>query len=253
MRSTTVTGGVAAGRAAADAAVSALVEAVRGGELRFAGHQELCELLRSVIGNTSAHVVAMTGSYFRGDAVPVLVAEDEARFTKVTYNYYDQLNGYTYMKSLGIGYHFYQGRYTEAIGEVLDTDKKTILHIPSVQSGESTKDKLREVDEIIDSFGEVDHQDEKTGVIFVKRHSDQEMIKVADLSRQGFMNGDISTVMSPRTVISWAQNAHIFGDVGYAFRVSFLNKCDDAERTLVAEYYQRVFASDLPESVVGQA
>jgi cobaltochelatase CobS len=79
------------------------------------------------------------------------------------------------------------------------------------------------------------------------------MIKVADLSRQGFINGDISTVMSPRTVISWAQNAHIFGDVGYAFRVSFLNKCDEAERPLIAEYYQRVFGEDLPESVVGKA
>jgi cobaltochelatase CobS len=79
------------------------------------------------------------------------------------------------------------------------------------------------------------------------------MIKVADLSRQGFMNGDISTVMSPRTVISWAQNAHIFGDVGYAFRVSFLNKCDETERPLIAEYYQRVFGVDLPESVVGKA
>src|SRR5215475_7798948 len=79
------------------------------------------------------------------------------------------------------------------------------------------------------------------------------MIKVADLSRQGFINGDISTVMSPRTVISWAQNAHIFGDIGYAFRVSFLNKCDESERPLIAEYYQRVFGEDLPESVVGKA
>ena len=79
----------------------------------------------------------------------------------------------------------------------------------------------------------------------------QKMIKVADLSRQGFVNGDISTVMSPRTVISWAQNAAIFKDVGFAFRLSFLNKCDEAERQLVAEYYQRVFGEDLPESVAG--
>lgn len=76
------------------------------------------------------------------------------------------------------------------------------------------------------------------------------MVKVADLTRQGFINGDISTVMSPRTVITWAQNAEIFKDVGFAFRLSFLNKCDEAERTLVAEYYQRVFGKDLPESVV---
>ncbi|MHA6316943.1 cobaltochelatase subunit CobS [Altererythrobacter sp. CAU 1778] len=77
-----------------------------------------------------------------------------------------------------------------------------------------------------------------------------DMIKVAALTRQGFINGDISTVMSPRTVINWAQNADIFKDVGFAFRLTFLNKCDDAERTLVAEYYQRVFGVDLPESIV---
>jgi cobaltochelatase CobS len=78
-------------------------------------------------------------------------------------------------------------------------------------------------------------------------------IKVAELSRQGFINGDISTVMSPRTVISWAQNALIFGDVGFAFRVTFLNKCDETERPLIAEYYQRVFGTDLPESVAAKA
>ena len=88
----------------------------------------------------------MTGSYFRGDSVPVLSPEDEALFTKITYNYYEQLNGYMFLKSLGIGYHFYQGKYTSAIGEILDTDKKTILHIPNVNSGESTKDKHSEVD-----------------------------------------------------------------------------------------------------------
>jgi len=79
------------------------------------------------------------------------------------------------------------------------------------------------------------------------------MVKVAELTRQGFMAGDISTVMSPRTVISWAQNALILGDLGFAFRLSFLNKCDEAERPLVAEYYQRVFGKDLPESIVGKA
>jgi cobaltochelatase CobS len=78
------------------------------------------------------------------------------------------------------------------------------------------------------------------------------MVKVAEMTRQGFINGDISTVMSPRTVITWAQNTAIFKNVGFAFRLSFLNKCDDAERALVAEYYQRVFGQDLPESVVGK-
>ncbi len=79
------------------------------------------------------------------------------------------------------------------------------------------------------------------------------MVRVADLTRQGFINGDISTVMSPRTVITWAQNAAIFKDIGFAFRLTFLNKCDEAERMLVAEYYQRVFGEDLPESVVAKA
>ena len=80
-----------------------------------------------------------------------------------------------------------------------------------------------------------------------------DMVKVADLTRQGFINGDISTVMSPRTVITWAQNTEIFKDPGFAFRLSFLNKCDETERMLVAEYYQRVFGTDLPESVVSKA
>jgi superfamily II DNA or RNA helicase len=140
----------------------------------------LGELVRSVVNNTSAHVIAMTGSYFRGDTIPVLEPADEARFRKVSYNYYEQLDGYTYLKSLGIGYHFYQGRYTDAIGEILDTDKKTILHIPNVQSGESTKDKHREVDEIIDAFGTVELQD-ADGVLHVRRASDGKVIKVADL------------------------------------------------------------------------
>jgi cobaltochelatase CobS len=80
------------------------------------------------------------------------------------------------------------------------------------------------------------------------------MVRVADMTRKGFINGDISTVMSPRTVITWAQNTLIFNnDPGFAFRLSFLNKCDENERALVAEYYQRVFGKDLPESVVSRA
>ncbi|MEL7349770.1 MAG: cobaltochelatase subunit CobS, partial [Pseudomonadota bacterium] len=74
------------------------------------------------------------------------------------------------------------------------------------------------------------------------------MVTVADLTRQAFMNGDLSTVMSPRTVIAWAQNAEIFGDVGFAFRLTFLNKCDELERQLVAEIYQKCFGKELPES-----
>ncbi|CAN2526846.1 DEAD/DEAH box helicase [Burkholderia pseudomallei] len=145
------------------------------------GENRLGELLRSVMAKSDAHIVAMTGSYFRGDSVPVLLPEDEAQFTKVTYNYYEQLNGYTFLKSLGIGYHFYQGKYTSAIEEILDTDKKTILHIPSVQSGESTKDKYDEVDRILDIIGTVTHRDPDTCVIHIKRHGDGRNLKVADL------------------------------------------------------------------------
>ena len=75
------------------------------------------------------------------------------------------------------------------------------------------------------------------------------MIKVASLTRKGFIAGDISTVMSPRTVLNWSNNAEIFKDIGYAFRVTFLNKCDDAEKSIIAEYYQRCFGEDLPESL----
>jgi cobaltochelatase CobS len=82
-----------------------------------------------------------------------------------------------------------------------------------------------------------------------RRRIVERMVAVAELTRQGFVNGDISTVMSPRTVITWAENAEIFGDVGFAFRLTFLNKCDEAERPLVAEYYQRCFGVELPESV----
>ena len=142
---------------------------------------KLGALVRSLMAHTSAHLIAMTGSYFRGDGRPVLDPSDEAKFTKVTYNYYQQLSGYEYLKTLGIGYHFYQGKYTSAIHEVLDTDRKTIVHIPSVQSGESTQDKYREVDEIIDSFGVVDHVDPASGIISVRRSSDGRIIKVADL------------------------------------------------------------------------
>ena len=144
-------------------------------------NSRLGTLLHSVMNKSSVHIVAMTGSYFRGDGVPVLAPEDEAKFTKVTYNYYEQLNGYDHLKSLGIGYHFYQGRYTGAINEILDTDKKTILHIPSVNAGESTKDKYQEVDTILDSIGEVESQDQETGIIHLKRNSDGKILKVANL------------------------------------------------------------------------
>ena len=74
------------------------------------------------------------------------------------------------------------------------------------------------------------------------------MVRLADLTRKGFMAGDLSTVMSPRTVLTWSENARIFNDITLAFRLSFLNKCDEVERPIIAEYYQRVFGVDLPES-----
>ena len=113
----------------------------------------LGDLLHNVMSGTNVQIIAMTGSYFRGDAVPILTPEDEAEFDKVTYTYYEQLNGYTYLESLGIGYHFYQGSYLDdgALDAVLDTHKKTIVHIPNVNSKESTAvGKHEEVERIYD-------------------------------------------------------------------------------------------------------
>jgi hypothetical protein len=138
-------------------------------------------LLRDVMHGSDVHIVAMTGSYFRGDSVPVLSPEDEAKFTPVTFNYYDQLNGYEHLRSLGIGHHFYQGKYTDAIHEVLDLNKKTIVHIPSVNSGESTRDKIEEVGRIIDAIGQVESTDPDTGFISVRRQDTGEIVRVADL------------------------------------------------------------------------
>ncbi len=145
------------------------------------GDNKLGLVLSSVMDKSNAHVVAMTGSFFRGDSVPILLPEDEEKFIKVKYDYYQQLNGYDYLKSLGIGYHFYQGRYTSAINEVLDENKKTIIHIPSVNSGESTKDKYEEVNRIIDSLGELDYQDPDNGVLYVKSKTTGKTLKIADL------------------------------------------------------------------------
>jgi superfamily II DNA or RNA helicase len=144
-------------------------------------NNKLGSLIKQLISSSNVHILAMTGSYFRGDSVPVLLPEDEVKFDKVTYNYYDQLNGYEHLKSLGIGYHFYQGKWISAIGDILDTDKKTILHIPSVNSGESTKQKEDEVDFILDSIGNRVSTDPETQVHFIKRHTDGKIIKVADL------------------------------------------------------------------------
>ncbi|MBX3140317.1 MAG: hypothetical protein KF875_06185 [Trueperaceae bacterium] len=127
-----------------------------------------------------AHIVAMTGSYFRGDAVAVLHPEDEARFDSVTYTYYEQLNGYEFLKRLDLGYYFYTGSYVDDILNVLDPEEKTIVHIPNVNSRESTKDKIREVEHIIDCLGEWIGTDPVTGFQLVKR-PDGRTLKIADL------------------------------------------------------------------------
>jgi hypothetical protein len=145
---------------------------------------KLGELIDILMKESSAHIVAMTGSYFRGDAVPILHPEDEEKFTQVTYSYYEQLNGYQYLKSLGIGYHFYTGLYVDAIHEVLDPFKKTIVHIPNVNAIEALKDKYREVEYILSALGEVQSQDPVTGIITVK-HKSGRLLKIADLVDDG--------------------------------------------------------------------
>lgn len=141
----------------------------------------LGELLRTVMSETNAHILAMTGSYFRGDCVAVLSPSDERRFDKVTYNYYEQLNGYEYLKSLGIGFHFYSGKYLDALrnSDVLDLSKKTIIYIPNVNSGESTKQKLMEVDSILECIGSYMFTDD-CGIYHIQAEDGRE-IKVADL------------------------------------------------------------------------
>ncbi|MBB3967200.1 DEAD/DEAH box helicase [Rhizobium metallidurans] len=140
----------------------------------------LGEVVRGLMENGKPHIVAMTGSYFRGDALPVLRGEDEEKFTRVTYTYYEQLNGYRDLRSLGIGYHFYRGHYGDAIGEILDPSKKTIVHIPAVQSAASSGDKYSEVDRILDHLGDFVSKDEDSGIQTV-RGKDGRLLKVADL------------------------------------------------------------------------
>jgi len=143
----------------------------------------LGDLLHQVMNGSDVQIIAMTGSYFRGDAVPILTPEDEVEFEKVTYTYYEQLNGYSYLKTLGIGYHFYTGSYLDegVLDAVLDTTKKTIIHIPNVNSKESTQvGKHEEVQQIYDRIGEWQEQDPDTGIEIVKT-SDGRLLKVANL------------------------------------------------------------------------
>ncbi|WP_299911438.1 pseudomurein-binding repeat-containing protein [uncultured Paracoccus sp.] len=136
--------------------------------------------LGAFIARDKVHIVAMTGSYFRGDAEAVLMPEDEAKFETVTYTYYEQLNGYRWLKKLDIGYYFYSGPYADDIVKVLDPAEKTIVHIPSVNSRESTKDKIKEVEHIIEALGEWQGTDAATGFQLV-RTQDGRVLRIADL------------------------------------------------------------------------
>jgi superfamily II DNA or RNA helicase len=136
--------------------------------------------LGQFIQRDRVHIVAMTGSYFRGDAEAILAPQDEVKFVPVTYTYYQQLNGYQYLKQLDIGYFFYSGSFVDDILNVLDPSEKTIIHIPNVNSRESTKDKMREVEHIIEALGEWQGIDEKTGFQLVKI-SGGRILRIADL------------------------------------------------------------------------
>lgn len=141
-------------------------------------------ILRSLINRAECHVMAMTGSYFRGDADPVLRPEDEDRFTKITYSYYEQLEGYAWLKALGINYEFYKGNYVNGLPGVLNPDQKTIIHIPHRGSSEAYDDKFNEVGRIMDFLGEFEDRDPETGFDLVRR-PDGRVLKVADLVDDG--------------------------------------------------------------------
>jgi superfamily II DNA or RNA helicase len=141
---------------------------------------KLGQHLGQLIARDKVHIVAMTGSYFRGDAMPVLAPQDEMKFDTVTYTYYEQLNGYEYLKRLDIGYFFYSGAYTDDILNVLNPAEKTIIHIPSVNSRESTKQKIKEVEHIIEELGDWQGADPTTGFQLVKT-KDGKTLRIADL------------------------------------------------------------------------
>lgn len=141
---------------------------------------KLGQCLGQLIERDRTHIIAMTGSYFRGDAEPVLMPQDEAKFETVTYTYYEQLNGYEHLKRLDIGYYFYTGNYADDILRVLDPNEKTIIHIPSVNSRESTKDKIREVEHIIEELGDWQGTGPESGFQIVKAHNGR-ILRIADL------------------------------------------------------------------------
>lgn len=190
---------------------------------------KLGQLLSSIMQNTNANILAMTGSYFRGDSVAVLSPRDEQKFTKVTYNYYEQLNGYQYLKSLGIGFHFYKGKYLDAIPKIIDMKKKTIIHIPSVNASESTKEKMLEVDSILDHIGSYESTDEH-GIIYLKS-SDGRTIKIADLVNDNPLERD--------KVIGYLRNIKTVDDIDMVIALGMAKEGFDwpfCENTLTIGY-----------------
>ena len=160
-----------------------------------ADNNRLGEILRRILARERAHVMAMTGSYFRGDAVPVLREDDEDRFVKVTYSYYEQLDGYEHLKSLGVNYNFYKGRYPNGLPDVLDTRLKTIIHIPHRGSSEAYAPKHEEVHRIYDLIGTVEGTDPETGFDLL-RTPDGRLLKVADLVDDGADRDRVKAALS---------------------------------------------------------
>lgn len=172
--------------------------------------------LGEFVARDRVHIVAMTGSYFRGDAEAVLSPEDEAKFDTVTYTYYEQLNGYEHLKQLDIGYFFYSGPYVDDILKVIDPDERTIIHIPNVNARESTKDKIREVEHIIEELGEWQGADPETGFQLVKTHEGR-VLRIADLVDDDPSKRDrVSTALKDPTQKNNRDHVHIIIALGMA-------------------------------------
>ncbi|MGR3608713.1 MAG: DEAD/DEAH box helicase [Sulfitobacter sp.] len=152
-------------------------------------------ILRALVAREKCHLMAMTGSYFRGDADPVLRPEDEAKFTTITYSYYEQLEGYEHLKALGVNYQFYKGNYTNGLEGVLDPAQKTIIHIPHRGSSEAFDDKNNEVGKIMDFLGKHVGRDPETGFDLIELPEGR-VLKVADLVDDGPGRGIVKAALS---------------------------------------------------------
>jgi len=152
-------------------------------------------ILRALVAREKCHLMAMTGSYFRGDADPVLRPEDESKFTTITYSYYEQLEGYEHLKALGVNYQFYKGNYINGLEGVLDPARKTIIHIPHRGSSEAFDDKNNEVGKIMDFLGRHVGRDPETGFDLIET-PEARVLKIADLVDDGPGRGIVKTALS---------------------------------------------------------